>query len=497
MGSVVVAELQAEHVPLLLVIGLAVFAGTIGGRLFQRLRIPQVVGYIAVGLLLGQSGFELIGADLLESLEPFSFFALGLIGFMIGGELHGAVFARHGRQLLAILVGEGLGAFVLVSVVVGAIALLVTGEVAKSIGLGLLFGAISSATAPAATVNVLWEYKARGPLTTAIFAIVALDDALALALYAVASNVAWLLAGGGGSDLAGILGAAGRELLGAVVLGGVAGCGLNFLLRSVRDYEKSVPLVIGSLALVIGACMALGLDLILAPMALGVALVNLAPRRSQAAFRIVEQFASPLYVLFFVVVGAHLEIHGMPAWLWAMAAAYVVARSAGKILGANLGGRLARAAPVLRKYLGASLFCQGGVAVGLSILAGARFSGIMVAEVDVGAAVIMIIAATTVFVELVGPSCVKFAIKRAGEVGRNITEADLVHSYKVVDVMARNSPRFSEDTVLREILRTIAETSTMCYPVVGAQGHLSGMITMQELKQSFGGEGLSDSCPLR
>ena len=110
----------------------------------------------------------------------------------------------------------------------------------------------------------------------------------------------------------------------------------------------------------------------------------------------------------------------------------------------------------------------------------------------IGAMIITVVAATTVFVEILGPPCVKLAVRRAGEVGLNVTEDDLIHDYKVADVMQRHSPQFREDTVLNEILRTIAQTDTMCYPVVSEQGELSGVITMQDLKQSFSGEGLGD-----
>jgi len=480
------AVLGQSHLPMLLIIGFAIVFGTIGARLFQRLRIPQVVGYIVIGLLVGQSGLGLVNSETVRNLAPFNFFALGVIGFMIGGELHRDVFKKHGRQFFAILFAEGMGAFILVSLFVGCVAMLVTGKMLTSVALGLVFGAISSATAPAATVNVLWEYKARGVLTRAIYAIVALDDALALVLFSIAASIAVRLTGQTDGGMFGSLSHAAYELLGGALLGVGTGAGLNFVLRRTRDYDKALPFVIGTMLLVVGLGRLIGVDVILAAMAMGATLRNVAPRRSRRVFEIVERFAPPVYVLFFVLAGAHLDVWGMPAWMWALALPYLIGRSAGKILGANLCGRLVGAAAVLRKYLGWCLFSQGGVAIGLSIIASQRFTG------ELGMAIIMIVTVTTFIVEVLGPPCVKYAVKKAGEIGLNVTEEDLMNSYSVGDMMDRQSPSFRENATLGNILHTIAETDSMSYPVTDAEGNLTGCITIQDLKRSFSAEGLTD-----
>ena len=480
MITPVLALLSHEHLPILLLIGFAIVFGTIGAKLFQRLRIPQVVGYIVIGAIVGRSGFNFLDTDAIRSLLPFNFFALGVIGFMIGGELYFDVFRKYGRSFFTILLAEGMGAFVCVGGIVFGLAWALTGDFNKSLALGLVLGAISSATAPAATVDVLWEYKTRGILTTTVFAIVALDDALALLLYGIASSVAGLLLGGAASS--GIAVAVGRtayELLGAVALGAAAGFLLNVVLRTIRDRDKALPFIVGSLALVIGAARLLEVDLILSTMSLGVALRNLAPRRTKSAFETVEGVAQPIYVLFFVVVGARLHVLGMAGWMWALAAAYVVGRTVGKVLGANLGARWAGAATSVRKYLGMCLFSQAGVAVGLAILASDRFPN------DMGAAIIMIVTATTFLVQIIGPPCVKAAVKRAGEVGLNVTEQDLLDTHQAGDMMTGEPPTFRVDTPLSAILRTLAETTAMTYPVVDDGGKLAGLISIQELRRSF------------
>jgi len=472
---------------MLLVIGLAVFFGTVGAKIFQRLRIPQIVGYITIGLLVGRSGLGLIDEEALRSLDPFNFFALGIIGFMIGRELHRETFKKYGRQFMVILFAQGVGAFILVGLVVGAVALLLLGDVKTAVVLGLLFGAISSATAPAATVNVMWEYKTRGILPTTTMAIVALDDALAVALYSIAASIAAKLTGQLSGGFAAAIAHVAYELGGAVALGAAAGLMLNFILRRVRDQAVALTFIIGTVGLVVGAGMLVGVETILASMALGAVLANLAPRPSDRAFKIVERFAPPLYVLFFVMVGASLYVQKMPGWMWALVAPFCIARAIGKILGANIGAKLARAAAVVRKYLGLCLFCQGGVAVGLSLMASKRFGE---AE-EIGMAIIAVVAVTTFIVEIIGPPCVKFAVKKAGEVGLNVTEDDLMQLYRVGDMMDRSVPTFPENTTIDAILHTIAETDAMNYPVVDAAGRLKGIITIQDLKASFAAEELA------
>jgi len=141
------------HINTLFVLGLALFGGTIGGRLFQKMRIPQVVGYIFIGIILGRSGIQMIDKAMIDALQPFNYFALGLIGFMIGGELKKEVFKKYGRQFITILLFEGITAFVFVSLLVSIAGIFLFKDPKLAISLGLLLGAISSATAPAATTG--------------------------------------------------------------------------------------------------------------------------------------------------------------------------------------------------------------------------------------------------------------------------------------------------------------------------------------------------------
>ena len=290
--------LENNQLSILFVLGVVVFGGMIGAKLFQFFKFPQVIGYIIIGLLIGQSGFKLITSDQIKELSDLNFFALGIIGFMIGGELKADIFKKFGKQFILILLGEGIAAFLLVGTFVSIFAYLFTSDIKMSVALGVVLGAISSATDPASTIQVLWEYKTRGSLTTATTAVVALDDALALTLYGLGVSIAGILTGNGEAGLMGALGHAGYELGGAVLVGVIGGLILSLILKKAEHPDSLLGFALGAVLIIIGISEALKLDIILASMALGLTFVNLNPRRSKLTFEVVKKFAPPIYVLF-------------------------------------------------------------------------------------------------------------------------------------------------------------------------------------------------------
>lgn len=471
---------------LLTIIGLCIFCGVIGAWVFQKLHVPQVVGYIVIGVIIGESGFQIVDhADIL-ALRPFNLFALGLIGFLVGGELHGSIFKKYGKQFTAILLGEGLAAFFLVGVATTLIVQAVCHDWVVSLAAGTVFGAIASATDPASTIDVLWEYRTAGVLSTAIVAIVALDDALAMTLYGVGTSAAQMLTSGGGS-IGAALGAVGIELFGAVLLGVLAGFGLNFILRFLPQKERRLGLALGAILLTISAAVVFKMDVILATMSIGILLTNIAPRRSKELFEVVRSFSAPIYILFFVLVGARLGIRDMPPWLWILVAAYVMMRSLGKWLGSYWGGRISKAEPVISRYMGFSLFAQGGVAVGLSIMASQHLNGIAVTEtMSLGDMIVFTVTATTLVVQLIGPACTRYAVRAAGEVDKNITEEDVIAELVVGDVMNPDVQPIPEDLPLSVVLKRFTDNDALVYPVVSLEGKIIGVLTFESLKELLG-----------
>lgn len=466
------------HLNLVLLFGLIILGGTFGARLFQKLHIPQVVGCIVVGILLGDV-LNLITATAIETLKPFTMFALGVIGFMIGGELRGNVFKKYGRQFFIILLSEGTGALLLVAVGASIVTWFVSGEILTSIAVGLVLGAIASATAPAATVNVLWEYKTRGPLTATLLAIVALDDALALLLYRGAATGAKALMGtGDDSVLTAVLALLG-EIVGAIVLGFLAGVLLFYLLKFVRAEDKILEFAISCLLLVVGISMIPGIDPILPAMTLGITIANLMPRQSKGTFKLVEKFSPPIYISFFVLAGAHMEFGKLALWVVLMIVVYVLCRAAGKAVGSWFGAKYSGAPAVVRKYLGICLQSQAGVAIGLAILANHQFGS------DIGHTIIMVVMTATFLMEIIGPMLVKVGVKKAGEIGMNVTEEDLIKTYTVKDVMDTKPTSIAQDLPLQQILEVFSTSDSVYYPVIDSQSRIIGIITIADIKEMF------------
>ncbi len=477
--SFVTASIEISgHLNLALLFGLVILGGTFGARLFQKFHIPQVVGCIMVGILLGDV-LNVITPEKIEALRPFTMFALGVIGFMIGSELRGDVFKKYGKQFFIILFSQGVGAFLLVAVVTSITMWLFKFDTLTSVAVGLVLGAIASATAPAATVNVLWEYKTRGPLTAAVLAIVALDDALALLLYRGAATGAKALMGtAGGSVLAATLLLLG-EIVGAILLGFLAGVFLYFLLKFVRADDKILEFTISCLLLVVGVSMIPGIDPILPAMTLGITVANLMPRESKGTFRLVEKFSPPIYVSFFVLAGAHMQFGKLAFWLVIIIVAYTLCRAAGKVVGCWFGARYSGAPAVVRKYLGICLLPQAGVAIGLAILAGQQFNA------ELGRIIIMVVMTATFVTEIVGPMLVKVGVKKAGEIGLNITEEDLIKTYTVKDVMDTSPTSITQDLPLHQILEVFSTSDNVYYPVIDGQSRITGIITIADIKEMF------------
>jgi Kef-type K+ transport system membrane component KefB len=466
------------HLNLALLFGLIVLGGTLGARLSQKLHVPQVVGCIVVGILLGY-GLGLVTPERIQSLEPFTMFALGLIGFMIGAELRAEVFRKYGKQFFIILFSQGFGAFVLVAAAISVAAWFVTRNWYSSIAIGLVLGAIASATAPAATVNVLWEFKTRGPLTAAVLAIVALDDALALLLYRGAATGAKALMGtGDGSALTTVLLLFG-EIVGAVLLGCLAGVILFFLLKFVRADDKILEFAIGCLLLVVGLSMIPKIDPILPAMTFGITVANLMPRRSKYTFNLVRKFTPPVYTAFFVLAGAHMEFGKITGWMVVMIVLYTVFRAAGKVFGSWFGAHYSKAPAVVRRFLGICLLPQAGVAIGLAILASQQFSA------ELGHTIIMVVMTATFLMEVFGPMLVKLGVKKAGEVGMNVTEEDLIKTYAVRDVMNPEPASIPQELPLHQILGVFSTTDSLYYPVVDSQSCIVGVITVAGIKEMF------------
>ncbi len=479
-------EISIQHLNILFLLGLALFSGVIGGRLLQKLKIPKVVGYILIGVILGETGLNIINKGIITTLAPFNYFALGLIGFMVGGELKKKVFAKYGKQLLIILLCEGIAPFLIVSILIGLVGGFVFGDFRLSFAISILFGAIASATDPATTTEVLREYKTRGPLTRTILGIVALDDGLALLLFVIASSIAGILIGDTQTSLISSLILPVYEILGAIIIGTFFGFILCKILKKYSQEARVLAFSIGTILLLVGLSLAIGVDMLLSLMTLGVIVANFKPRRSKDAFKLIESFSPPIYVLFFVLIGAKLNLRQMAPVIFLLVFVYLVGTMLGKIIGSRLGANISNAPKSVRKYLALSMFPQAGVAVGLSILAAQHFPG------EIGNTIVIVITATTFISQLLGPALTKFSLTKAKEVGLNITEDDLIDTTIAQDLMDKKPPLLYKNMHLSEILAIFSKSTNLYYPVVDKNNKIIGIITVDSIRNIFMETGLND-----
>jgi len=389
---------------LLLLIGLTLLLGQVGAAVLRRIKIPQVVGYILMGVLLGKSVLNWLEP---ETLVGVTSIALGLIGYTIGSQLQIAQLRRLGRSILIISFMEAFMAFLLVTLAVWAI----TGELYK----GLIFGALASATAPAATVDVLEEYKCRGVFTTTVLAVVGIDDGIALLIYGVASSFGKMLFQPelGQGIIASLLEPL-RELGGSLIVGFILGYIFSRIIRYFKLKGERLSVSLAIVFIGCGIAQQLHLSLIMTNMIAGLVVGNLVPREVRRLNEVITGFTPPVYILFFALVGARLDVRLLPV-MGLIGVVYIIARAAGKFGGAYLGAVISKAPSTIRKYLGLALFSQAGVAIGLAIAASSDFAEAGPVGAEFGNLIINTITATTFVVQLIGPSFTRIAVFAAGE----------------------------------------------------------------------------------
>ncbi|MBN2017567.1 MAG: cation:proton antiporter [Candidatus Cloacimonetes bacterium] len=389
-------------------LGISLIAALIFSNGAKLLKSPLIVGYIIAGALLGPSVFNFISYEQIRSLEIINVVTLSLIGFGIGGALRWSEIKKLGKVIIYTLFFESFGAFFFVSI---ALSLLL-----KSIPLGLIFGALAVATAPAATVEVVREYKAKGTLTTTLYAIVGLDDILALVIYIIIMPVALIFLGdvhtSTASSILSALGTAGLEMFLSVIIGVAIGFLMMLVSQRIHDRVKLLIFSLGIILLNCGIAEILKLSPILLNMAMGIVVINSKPINARKIFTALGDWSPPIYVWFFVLVGARLDL-SLLIKFGLLAIVYILARSSGKWVGAYVGGSLSHATEPVRKYLGFCLLDQAGVAIGLALAASKTLENLGMSLY--ANQIISTVTATTFLVMLVGPIFLKWALFKSGE----------------------------------------------------------------------------------
>ena len=275
---------------ILLLFGVTLLLTIVTSFIFVRLNLPQVIGHIVIGILLGVSGVGIYGEANISNLVLVTYFALSMIGFTIGGELRWARLKRFGRSIFLITMCECLFACTIVFIAI----YLLSGNLALS----LLLGALASATAPGGTTNVIQEYRARGPLTSTLYGVVGADDAFAIIIFAFMSGLAKVIVGATEAlNLVSIFGHILFDIGGALFLGVLLGLVFSIWMLNVRSADARHLITLVAIFICSGISISLNLSLILSSMAMGVIIANIRPHRSRSCF-ISLQYISTLYMLF-------------------------------------------------------------------------------------------------------------------------------------------------------------------------------------------------------
>lgn len=382
----------------LLYLGILLFAGLVFGRIAKLCRLPNVTGYLMAGLVLGPCCLKVLPAGLLPNLDIISDVALGFIAFSVGSEFKLSYLKKVGTGPIIIAIFEAFSAILLVFA-----GLMLAGF---PLDFSLVLSSIAAATAPAATIMVVRQYQSRGPVTDTLLTVVALDDAVALMGFGIASAIAQAVSGTSDSVALTVLKPV-LEIVGALGIGGVMGALFLIPMHFFKKDGNRLIIVCGFIFLGVAVAKLLNLSSLLLIMAMGAVLVNIV-RQNNTMNHISDFVTPPIFLLFFAISGAELDISVLPA-IGLVGILYVLLRVVGKWAGASLGAVIAKSPAMVKKYLGAALLPQAGVAIGLSLLATQMFP-------TYGPQIRAVILCGTFIYELIGPAITKLALKSAGEI---------------------------------------------------------------------------------
>ena len=426
----------------ILEIGLILTFGVLGSDGLKKLKIPEILGFIVVGIVTGIifKPFGLFQDHYASVTNVVVALALGFIGFHLGSEIDWKTLKKMSSKVIIILLVEAFFTFFLVTFLV----FLITNE----LYLALLFGALASATAPAGTAAVFWEYDCKGPLTSTTMIILALDDIFAIIFTDFAIDYAVIELEGGRLDIINLFVPMTIDIGLSVGLGLIAGILFSYVLNREEEHGEYVNLTIGAVFVCIGISGFLGISYILPTMVFGITVASLCKRpeidpRKKALiseifgpqtegiighidqelletsedephqiFHEVYKIGSTLIALFFVLIGLNLDISSITQ-IGFLGILYLIGRTVAKTIGAYIGASIAKAGPTIQKYLGPCLYSQAGVALGLAVLISDKLASL--GEPGMGLLILNTITATTIVFQIFGPLAIKWAVEKSGE----------------------------------------------------------------------------------
>ncbi|MBR3767407.1 MAG: cation:proton antiporter [Clostridia bacterium] len=405
----------------LLALSVALFAGLMLSRLAKLVQLPAVTAYLVAGILigpylLGAFGLKGLGFISMEDIDSYSIIpdvALGFIAFSIGNEFRLAQLKQIGKQATVIGIFQAVMATVLVDAALIGVHFIIPDKF--PLPAAIVLGAVASATAPAATLMVVRQYKAKGPVTNILLPVVALDDAVGLVLFAISFGIAKAISHGN-ADILSVIVEPILEVVLSLLLGLVMGLLFTYFERFFHSRSKRLAMSVTFVLMTVALSMVefhigpvhVAFSSLLVCMMLGTVFCNFCDFSEELMDRL-DRWTAPLFILFFVLSGAELELSVFKDYMIVLiGVVYIIVRCLGKYFGASISSRLTKCDPNIVKYLGITLFPQAGVALGMAIKAETLGEpGIIVANITLFSVLIY---------ELVGPFLTKLALQKAGEI---------------------------------------------------------------------------------
>lgn len=409
---------------ILLLVGFAMLAGLLMTRIMGKMGLPDVTSYLVIGLIvgpcvLGKLGVGFTTFESVEQLGIISDVALGFIAFSIGNEFRLSALKQTGKQATVIAIAQALFTTLVVDVVLVAAYYIFNLKDSVGIETCITLGAIATATAPAATLMVVNQYKAKGPLTSLLLPIVALDDAVGLMVFAVSFGIAKAINSGAQLDVITVVVNPLIEVFASLILGAVVGYIFSMTVKLFQSRRNRLCLSIAFVVLAVaiakmeflipGTEIEIGFSNLLVCMMLGTIFCN-ACSFSAGVMEHVDRWTAPLFVLFFVLSGAELDISVFAQGTVVLVGVlYIISRSIGKYFGAGISAKAVKCSPDVCKYLGITLLPQAGVALGMSVTAAHELG-------SAGSLIRNIVLFAVLIYELVGPMLTKMSLIKAGEI---------------------------------------------------------------------------------
>jgi len=435
----------------LLSIAVALFAGLLMTRLFVKFHLPDVTAYLVAGVLIGPCvlgrlsipGIGFSTFEQVDSLSMISDVALGFIAFAIGHEFRLSALKQTGKQATIIGILQALVATLFVDIALVSLHFIMPDVLPLPVAVTL--GAIAAATAPAATLMVVRQYKAKGPVTDVLLPVVALDDAVGLVVFAISFGIAQAMKNGT-THIAALILEPLMEVVLSIAFGGLVGLGLTYLERLFHSHRNRNALIVGSVVLTVAVsqlkipvgAFTFGFSSLLVCMMLGTVFCNFCPLSEDLMLQ-ADRWSGPAVTLFFVLSGSALQfsVFGDGSVIL-IGVVYILFRSLGKYFGAGWSSALAKSPEPVRKYLGITLLPQAGVALGMCATAYRVLGG------TEGTLIRNIVLFSVLIYELVGPSLTKWALTKAGDIQAKPAEITSRRNKRLKEVNKPVPPAFDK-----------------------------------------------------